>query len=103
MSKILILSVLIQSLGTLSSFALLAVIARFGGPLLQGEYASLKAWIDFMVVIGQFGIPQGFIYVVNKGLADRKNLPIGRPDTPWQRPWARPSLPRLPYGAAWSP
>ncbi|MFD1244747.1 MATE family efflux transporter [Paralysiella testudinis] len=59
-------SIAIQSLGTLSGFAVVWLITRYLGVSKQGEFALLKSWIDLLVVIGCFGFPQSFIYTINK-------------------------------------
>lgn len=66
MIKKLFLSISIQSIGTLSSFALVWLITHYLGLEKQGEFAILKSWIDLWIVIGCFGLPQGFIYAINK-------------------------------------
>lgn len=66
MIKKLLLSILIQSIGTLSSFALIWLIARYLGLEKQGEFAILKSWIDLWIVITSFGLGQGFAYAINK-------------------------------------
>jgi len=58
-------NLLIQSLGPVSAFATVMIVARYGGPAQQGEYAQFKAWIDLLASVGSLGLPQGLIYVVN--------------------------------------
>lgn len=58
-------SVAIQSLGTLSSFLAIWLITKYLGVSKQGEFALLKSWIDFLVVLASFGFAQSFIYVIN--------------------------------------
>jgi len=67
-------SIGIQAIGTLSTFALLVVVARLGGARVQGEFALLRAWIDFASIVAQFGLPQAYIFVVNKGMTSRGRL-----------------------------
>lgn len=81
MRRILFTSVLIQSLGTLSLFGLVVAISRLGGPQAQGIFASIKSWADLLIALGQLGLPQGFVYVINKGYA--APLPLFRLSAIW--------------------
>lgn len=74
MRRILFTSILIQSLGTLSLFVLVIIISRLGGPQAQGAFASIKSWTDLLVGLGQLGLPQGFVYAINKGYAAPRPL-----------------------------
>jgi O-antigen/teichoic acid export membrane protein len=69
MRRVLLTSVLIQSLGTLSLFGLVVAISRIGGPQAQGMFANVKSWTDLLIALGQLGLPQGFVYAINKGYA----------------------------------
>jgi O-antigen/teichoic acid export membrane protein len=69
--RLLAFSIAIQSVGVASSFLIVFVIARLGGPHLQGQFAVLKSWLDLLGTIAQFGLPQAFVYIINKRLADR--------------------------------
>lgn len=66
MIKKLFFSILIQSIGTLSYFALVWIITHYIGLEKQGEFAILKSWVDLWFTICCFGLPQGFIYAINK-------------------------------------
>lgn len=74
MRSVLLTSVAIQSIGTLSLFALVIAISRIGGPQAQGVFATVKAWTDFLCALGQLGLPQAFVYVINKGYAAPRPL-----------------------------
>lgn len=52
--------------GTISSLLLVWFIIRLYGVALQGEFVLIKSWIDLSVVIASFGMPQSFIYAINK-------------------------------------
>lgn len=67
-------AILIQPIGVVASFLTLLLIARTLGPVAQGEYAQVKAWVDLIVAIGCFGFPQGFVYIINKFGASRERL-----------------------------
>jgi O-antigen/teichoic acid export membrane protein len=56
----------VQALGPLCGFVTVLLIARLGGAAVQGGFAQTKAWIELLVVIGCFGFPQSFVYVVNR-------------------------------------
>lgn len=64
----------VQSLGPLCGFATVLLIARLGGAAAQGGFAQTKAWIELLVVIGCFGFPQSFVYVVNRLKASARRL-----------------------------
>lgn len=66
MFKILGSSILIQSFGTLASFLTVWIITNKFGISSQGQFAITKSWVDLVIVIGCFGFPQSFIYVINK-------------------------------------
>lgn len=59
-------NILIQAIGPFLSFLTIFLLARLVGPIQQGLYAKIYAWINFIVVLGVFGFPQSFIYVINK-------------------------------------
>lgn len=64
----------IHSLGSLSSFLILFVILHVYGIEKQGIYANLMALIGFIVVLGVFGLPQSYIYLINKLNISRRRL-----------------------------
>ncbi|MET3134746.1 O-antigen/teichoic acid export membrane protein [Oxalobacteraceae bacterium GrIS 1.11] len=66
LSRKFIYTIFIQSLGTGCSLLTVFFLARWYGPGVQGQFAQTKAWVDLLVVIGCFGFPQGFVYVINK-------------------------------------
>jgi O-antigen/teichoic acid export membrane protein len=74
MRSVLLTNVAIQSIGTLSLFALVIAISRIGGPQAQGLFATVKSWTDFLCAVGQLGLPQAFVYVINKGYAAPRPL-----------------------------
>lgn len=59
-------NVAVQAIGPASAFLTVVIVARLGGPSDQGQFAQYKAWVDLMVVLGLFGFPQSFIYVINR-------------------------------------
>ncbi|MBV7388038.1 oligosaccharide flippase family protein [Pasteurellaceae bacterium TAE3-ERU1] len=59
-------SIIIQLIGTLSSFLTVMLITNKFGLSKQGIYAMLKSWIDLAVVIVSIGLPQSVIYAINK-------------------------------------
>ena len=58
--------ILAQALGPISAFLTTWIISRKFGPSSQGEFAELKAIIDLLVIIGLFGFPQSFVFLINK-------------------------------------
>ena len=66
MLKKLSLSITLQMLGTISSFLVIWIITRKYGLDLQGQFAIIKSWIDLMIVIACFGLPQSFIFAINQ-------------------------------------
>ncbi len=69
-------NLVIHSLGSLFSFFILYLILKVYGVEKQGEYANLLAIINFVVVLGIFGFPQGFIYLINKLKISHQKLTI---------------------------
>lgn len=59
-------SIALQSMGTVASFSVIWLITNFYGIEKQGEFAILKSWVDFLVVMFCFGMPQSIIYSINK-------------------------------------
>lgn len=66
--------VAIQSLGVLSSFGVVALLARLAGPEVQGEFALYKSLVDVQVAFLTLGLPSGFIYVINKGYYSARQM-----------------------------
>ncbi|CDL84461.1 hypothetical protein [Xenorhabdus cabanillasii] len=58
-------SIAIQSLGTISLLLTTLFITKEYGIQAQGEFAIIKSWVDLLVVIFCFGLPQSFIYGIN--------------------------------------
>ncbi|PHM72753.1 hypothetical protein [Xenorhabdus kozodoii] len=58
-------SIAIQSLGTISLLLVTLFITKEYGIQTQGEFAVIKSWVDLLVVIFCFGLPQSFIYGIN--------------------------------------
>lgn len=66
MIKKIVSSVGIQMISLLSSLLLVWMIIRFYGASVQGQFVLIKSWIDLVVVSVSFGLPQSFIYAINK-------------------------------------
>ena len=66
MIKKIVSSVGIQMIGTLSSLLLVWMITRFYGISTQGQFVLIKSWVDLAVVFASFGLPQSFIFAINK-------------------------------------
>lgn len=67
-------SVAIQSIGVLSSFIVILLMARLQGVTHQGEFIKIKSYFDTFLVLGLAGLPQSFIYFINKSMTTRTNL-----------------------------
>jgi len=59
-------NLVVQAIGPVLSFLSLFLIARYGGAAIQGRFASISSWINLAIVIGVFGFPQSFVYLINK-------------------------------------
>jgi O-antigen/teichoic acid export membrane protein len=60
------INLVIQAIGPVLLFFITFLIAKIGGAEIQGYYAVVTAWINIFVVIGLFGFPQSFIFLINK-------------------------------------
>lgn len=69
-------NLMLQALGPLCGFVTVLLIARLGGAAAQGEFAQTKAWVELLVVIGCFGFPQSFVYVINRLGASARRLAL---------------------------
>jgi len=67
-------SIAIQFVGVLSSFIIILLIARLQGVENQGEFIKIKSYFDIFLVLGLAGLPQSFIYFINKFMATRTNF-----------------------------
>lgn len=69
----LIINVSVQSIGAAMSFLLAIGIAHYWGVDSQGEFALIKSWVEFGSLVALLGLPQGFVYVINRlGTSARK-------------------------------
>lgn len=68
------LAVVLQSISPILQFGLAILIARVWGLDVQGFYASKKAFLDLLVVIGSFGFPQSIVLAINRDNASRVQL-----------------------------
>ncbi len=64
----------IQVLGPLLMLLLSLTITKFQGAEVQGEFAATRAWIDFIVAVGLFGLPQSIVLAVNRADVSRHAL-----------------------------
>lgn len=67
-------AIIIQSLGTVASFATVWFITNKYGLSYQGNFAIIKSWVDLMVVFGSLGFAQSFSYAINRLNVDRVKL-----------------------------
>lgn len=59
-------TIILQGIGTISSFFAVWIITNRFGLSVQGQFAIIKSWVDLCVVVLGFGLPQSFIYAINK-------------------------------------
>jgi O-antigen/teichoic acid export membrane protein len=67
-------SLVIQGLGSVAPFLTVILLARVGGPTIQGTFSTFKTWSDLVASIFVFGFPQAFVYLINKRLIGREAL-----------------------------
>jgi O-antigen/teichoic acid export membrane protein len=60
------INVAIQSLGAALSFLLAFGIAFLWGTTAQGQFALIKSWVEFGSLIALAGLPQGFVFAINR-------------------------------------
>lgn len=53
---------------------LLIVIANLQGVVNQGVFSRIKGYFDVFLVLGILGLPQSFIYLINKNVVSRKQI-----------------------------
>lgn len=58
--------VLIQAVGTGATLALTIGLARFAGPDTQAVFAKYRYWTDLCLSLALLGLPQAFVYAINK-------------------------------------
>ena len=68
------LAVATQIAGIASQLLVVAVVAWAWGAAGQGEYGVVKSWNDFFAGILPFGLPQGFVYAVNRSIFTPQQL-----------------------------
>lgn len=68
------LAVATQLVGIGSQFLVVIMVARSWGAHGQGEFALVKSWNDFLCGLIIFGLPQAFVYVINKDLIKPRQL-----------------------------
>lgn len=69
-----VIALAIQGLGPLSMLALSLTITQAQGATAQGEFAATRAWIDLVVAVGLFGLPQSIVFAVNRAGVSRHLL-----------------------------
>jgi O-antigen/teichoic acid export membrane protein len=66
-------TVAIQGVGAVATMLTMAVVALRFGPAGQGYWAAYRSILDVVVVIGMYGFPQSFTYLINKqGVSPRR-------------------------------
>lgn len=59
-------TIAIQSIGPLSLFIVVWSIGKTLGPEMQGRFSALKSFVDLSATVLMFGLPQSFIYGINR-------------------------------------
>jgi O-antigen/teichoic acid export membrane protein len=66
----------VQIVGVLLSFATVILVARWGGAATQGVFFTYKTLVDFLTASILFGLPQAYVFVINKGKATVNGLAL---------------------------
>lgn len=69
-----LITLAIQAVGPLSMLMLSFTIVNIQGAAAQGGFATARAWLDLIVVVGLFGLPQSIVLAVNRADASRRIL-----------------------------
>lgn len=64
----------VQVLGVLMSFVTIIVVARWGGAATQGVFFTYKTLADFLSASILFGLPQAYVFLINKERASVSGL-----------------------------
>ncbi len=62
----LIITILLQSLGSITTVITTLIISHHYGPAGQGYMSYIRSSIDLLSTIALFGFPQAFIYMINR-------------------------------------
>jgi O-antigen/teichoic acid export membrane protein len=79
MLKGLSFALILQMMGVLAAYAAIFATARFGGPTAQGQFTTLKSFVDVANAVLLMGLPQAVVLVINRGLTNVGAL------APWLR------------------
>lgn len=60
------LPIIIQGAGTGATLLLTVALARYAGPDTQAIFAKFRYWTDLAISIALFGLPQAYVYLINK-------------------------------------
>lgn len=60
------LPLIIQGAGTGATLLLTVALARYAGPDTQAIFAKFRYWTDLAISIALFGLPQAYVYLINK-------------------------------------
>lgn len=66
LTKKFLATITIQSFGSIAIFLAIFLIARVLGPEVQGRFSEVKAFIDLLVAGLLLGLPQSFVFGINK-------------------------------------
>lgn len=66
--------IVIQSAGTGATLLLTLALARYAGPDTQAVFAKFRYWTDLAISIALFGLPQAYVYLINKDRISGEDL-----------------------------
>lgn len=67
-------TLLIQSLGALSSLGTVVLVGLLAGAAAQGAFSRLKSTLDLLMAVAMLGIPQGLLYFQRQGMVTREKI-----------------------------
>lgn len=64
----------LQGIGVMTSFLTIFALARVSGADVQGSFFTHKTFLDFSSAVIIFGLPQAFVFTINKEISDERAL-----------------------------
>jgi len=68
------INVVVQSFGAALSFLLALGITFLWGAPAQGQFALIKSWVEFGSLVALAGLPQGYVFAINRHSASASAL-----------------------------
>lgn len=66
LSRLYAVPVMLQALGTAATLGLTIGLARYAGPEIQAIFVKYRYWTDLCISLTLFGLPQAYVYAINK-------------------------------------